>query len=74
MCCFLIVFKIFYDILCLRGTDQQNNVVLANSALAISTVKEIDMTEAFEIARQSLYEKRALDSFKKLIELSKWIF
>ena len=45
--------SIFHDVLNLRATKEQTNVVLANSALAISTVKEIGISDAFEIANYS---------------------
>ena len=63
--------SIFHDVLNLRATKEQTNVVLANSALAISTVKEIGISDAFEIAEDSLLNKKALKSFNTLIELSK---
>ena len=63
--------SIFHDVLNLRATKEQTNVVLANSALAISTVKEIGISDAFEIAKDSLLNKKALKSFNTLIELSK---
>tara|TARA_B100000282_G_C31720175_1_gene485575 strand:+ start:627 stop:1622 length:996 start_codon:yes stop_codon:yes gene_type:complete len=63
--------SIFHDVLNLRATKEQTNVVLANSALAISTVKEIRISDAFELAKDSLLNKKALKSFNTLIELSK---
>jgi len=63
--------KIFYDILNLNGTKEQTNVVLANSALAISTAKDVDLNHACDLARDSLFGKKALNSFNKLIGLSK---
>ena len=50
---------------------EQTDVVLANSALAISTAKEIGISEAFDLAKDSLFSKKALKSFNTLIELSK---
>ena len=63
--------KIFVDILNLRGTKEQVNVVLANSALAISTYKGININDAYEIAKKSLKDKDALQALSKLIELSR---
>ena len=63
--------SIFLDVLNLRSTIEQTDVVLANSALAISTAKEIGISEAFELAKDSLFSKKALKSFNTLIELSK---
>ena len=59
------------DVLNLRSTKEQADVVLANSALAISTAKEIRISEAFDLAKDSLFSKKALKSFNTLIELSK---
>ena len=63
--------SIFHGVLNLRATKEQTNVVLANSALAISTVKEIGISDAFDLAKDSLLNKKALKSFNTLIELSK---
>lgn len=63
--------SIFHNVLNLRSTKEQTDVVLANSALAISTAKEIGISEAFDIAKDSLLNKKALKSFNTLIELSK---
>ena len=63
--------SIFLDVLNLRSTKEQTDVVLANSALAISTAKEIGISEAFDLAKDSLLSKKALKSFNTLIELSK---
>lgn len=60
--------KIFIDILNADGTVAQNNVVIANAGFALKTIhqnKSVD--ECFEMARQSLLGKRALKSFKKLL-------
>ena len=63
--------SIFLDVLNLRSTKEQTDVVLANSALAISTAKEIGISEGFDLAKDSLLSKKALKSFNTLIELSK---
>jgi hypothetical protein len=39
--------------------------------LAISTAKEIGISKAFDLAKDSLLSKKALQSFNTLIELSK---
>ena len=60
--------KIFTDILNGEGTKEQNNVVCANAAMAVYCVTPgIEITDAFAIARESLESKKALASFKKLI-------
>ena len=46
-------------------------MVLANSALAISTYKGININDAYEIAKKSLKDKDALQALSKLIELSR---
>lgn len=62
--------EIFTNVLNGKGTDAQTNVVLCNAALAIQTIKE-DSTfaDCFYEAEESLMGKKALESFKKLINL-----
>ncbi|VAW17752.1 Anthranilate phosphoribosyltransferase, partial [hydrothermal vent metagenome] len=62
--------KIFIDILNGNGTEAQNNVICANAGMAISVVNKIGHLEGFLLAKESLKSKRALDSFKKLVELN----
>jgi len=51
-----------------RGTQAQNNVVLANAALAISCYyPEKSLPDCLEVARESLIGKRALGVFNKLL-------
>jgi len=61
--------KIFERILKGEGTVAQNNVVIANAAMALQCGKEIVLTEAVSQARESLASGRALKTFKKLLEL-----
>lgn len=63
--------KIFLDILDGKGTEAQNNVVCANAGVAIATVKNIQVKEGFEQAKESLLSGRGLQALKKLQELSK---
>lgn len=63
--------KIFTHILNGQGTNAQNNVVCANAALAISTVKNIPITESFTLAMASLKSGQAKKRFEKLVSLSK---
>jgi len=63
--------KIFTHILDGQGTIAQNNVVCANAALAISTVKNIPISESFALAQESLKSGQAKKRFKKLVALSK---
>jgi len=58
--------KMFINILNGSGTQSQNNVVCANAGVAISTSKNISISEGFEAAKESLLSGRALKSFKKL--------
>ncbi len=63
--------EIFEDILEGRGTDAQNNVVLANAALGLQTIHPaMSIKEAVEKARESLLGGRAKSVFKKLIEMN----
>ena len=63
--------KMFMNILNGSGTQSQNNVVCANAGVAISTSKNISISEGFEAAKESLLSGRALKSFKKLKEIMK---
>jgi anthranilate phosphoribosyltransferase len=63
--------KIFIQVLDGMGTVAQNNVVCANAALAISTVKNTSITDSFQMAKTSLLSGSAKQSFKTLVELSK---
>jgi len=62
---------IFMKILNGEGTEAQQNVVCANAGLAISVVEKISHLEGFEKAKIALESKSALQSFTKLVELSK---
>lgn len=60
--------KIFTGVLNGEGTAEQNNVVLANAAVAIQTIHpEKSFGDCFYEAEASLLGKKALKSFKKLI-------
>ncbi len=61
--------KIFIDILEGKGTPEQNNVVLANAALALNIFyREKDLLECVEIAKKSLESKSALEKLKAVME------
>ncbi len=61
--------EIFTTILSGKGTQAQNNVVLANAALAIQTYRpELSLHEAFETARESLLGLKAKRMFQILKE------
>lgn len=63
--------KIFSHILNGYGTDAQNNVVCANAAMAIDTVKNIGLESSFEMAKESLLSGNAKNCFETLLNLSK---
>ena len=60
---------IFTAVLNGHGTLEQNNVVICNAAIAIQTIKpEWSFADCFHEAEESLVSKKALTSFKKLVE------
>ena len=63
--------KIFMNILNNKGSSSQNNVVLVNSGIAISTAQNISIKNGVEKARESLNSGKALNAFKTLKKLSK---
>jgi anthranilate phosphoribosyltransferase len=61
---------IFTNILNNKGSEQQTQVVLANTAAGIRTIHpERSWESCVQTARESLESGRALDAFKKLISL-----
>ena len=58
--------QIFMNVLEGKGTPAQNQVVLANAALAISTAEDLSIDRALERATESLEEKKALTAFNTL--------
>lgn len=59
---------IFTDVLENKGTTAQENVVMANAALAIDCFKdESDLSSSLREAKTSLKEGRALDVFQKAL-------
>lgn len=62
--------EIFMNILNGKGTEAQNNVVCANAAMAISVVNGCTTKKGFEMAKAALHSKNALNSLKKLQQLS----
>ncbi|HYK76716.1 MAG TPA: anthranilate phosphoribosyltransferase [Daejeonella sp.] len=60
--------KIFTSVLNGEGTDEQNNVVLCNAAIAINTIKpQLSFSDCYYQAEESLFSKHALKSFKTLL-------
>ena len=58
------------NVLSNKGTISQNNVVIANSGLAISTALGISIDEGIERAKESLISRKALESFNNLKKIS----
>ncbi|MBP1223783.1 anthranilate phosphoribosyltransferase [Flavobacterium sp. 1355] len=63
--------EMFINIISGKGTEAQNNVVLANAAMAISTVTKCSPQEGFELAKESLFSGKGLKALQILKELSK---
>jgi anthranilate phosphoribosyltransferase len=63
--------EMFINIISGKGTEAQNNVVLANAAMAIATVNKCSPLEGFELAKESLFSGKGLNALKTLQELSK---
>ena len=61
--------QIFEKILKGQGEQSQNEVVIANAAIALQCGKGYAIAEAVERARASLESGRALQSFKKLLAI-----
>lgn len=62
--------NIFTHILNGHGTEAQNNVVCANAAMAIDTIKKIGVLESFELAKESLLSGKAKEKFETLVKIS----
>ncbi|RRO15244.1 anthranilate phosphoribosyltransferase [Flavobacteriaceae bacterium 14752] len=62
--------EIFMNVLNNKATQEQQNAVCANAALAISISKNIELKPALEEAKISLKSGVALQKFKTLINLS----
>ncbi len=60
--------RIFTKVLDCDGSDGQNNVVIANAGIAISTYTGNDLIESMEVARESLESGKAKNAFQKLID------
>ena len=63
--------KIFMNLLNNNGTKEQENVVCANSAIAISLMENCDLISSFDIAKESLRSGNALKSFNELKSILK---
>ena len=63
--------NIFYAVISGKGTQAQNNVVLANAGLAIATIENTSILVGFEKAKESLFSGKAVEKLTKLQQLSK---
>jgi len=62
--------EIFMNVLTGKGTEAQNSVVIANSALSLATYfPEREMSQCVEDAKSSLLGGKALNIFNKLISM-----
>lgn len=61
---------LFQNILHGNGTKSQNDVVCANAALAIATVKNCSIIEGLELAKESLISGKALEKLQLLQSIS----
>ena len=62
--------QIFMNIISGKGTEAQQNVVCANAALAIATVENSSVINAFAKAKESLQSGKALEKLQKLQQIS----
>ncbi|ASB48555.1 hypothetical protein [Alkalitalea saponilacus] len=63
--------KIFTKVLSGKGTEPQNNVVVANPGLAINCIQpEKSLDDCLDMARESLLSGSAERVLKKLLEIS----
>lgn len=62
--------EIFNAILGGSGTEAQNNAVLSNAGLAISTVKQSTIVDGISEAKESLKSGKALESFKNFLRIN----
>ena len=62
---------IFRNVLSANATDAQMNVVIVNAALGIQTIdQQKSIYECIDIAKNSLYGKKALDVLKTFVEIN----
>lgn len=62
--------QIFMNIISGKGTKAQQNAVCANAALAIATVENCSIPEAFVKAEASLQSGKALEKLQKIQQIS----
>ncbi|MHA7101715.1 anthranilate phosphoribosyltransferase [Roseivirga pacifica] len=61
--------KIFENILKGEGTKPQNEVVIANAAMAIQCGKGVSTDDAIGMAKEALESGKALKTFRRILEL-----
>ena len=62
--------SIFLSVLKNEATIEQKEVVCVNAGLAISTSISVSLIEGYEMAKESIESKKALNSYKSLLNLS----
>lgn len=62
--------KIFDNVLNGSATDSQRNVVIVNAAYGIQLITDKPIDECIDMARESLTSGKALECFKKFVELN----
>ncbi len=62
--------EIFMNVLKNKATEAQQNVVCANAAMAISTIKGVSILDGFEIGKESLRSGKALQALTSLQKIS----
>ncbi|HNP33559.1 MAG TPA: anthranilate phosphoribosyltransferase [Flavobacterium sp.] len=62
--------QIFMNIISGKGSEAHQNVVCANAALAIATVENSSVIDAFAKAKESLQSGKALEKLQKLQQIS----
>jgi anthranilate phosphoribosyltransferase len=61
---------IFINVLIGRGTREQEDVVVANSAVAIQLCRpELSLIDCMAMAREAIHSNRAFSTFRKLVQL-----
>ena len=62
--------KIFHEVISGNGSEEQNNVVCVNAAIAIQTVEKEGFKNALAKAQESLASGKALEKLNHLIKIS----
>lgn len=62
--------QIFYNVISGKGSDEQNNVVCANAAVAIQTIEKSSYEDALAKAQESLISGKAFGKLNQLIAIS----